>query len=378
MTDEVRLVRALRLRAQGLVPDRGRWGSAPEAARGMLAMQAQDRLGVLWALSLRSTRADTSGQPTEAEVVADLDERRIVRNRPSRGTLQVTAPEDLHWLTGLLSERSNAAGRRRRGDVGVTEAMERRVGDVLRSELADGRMRTRPELVEACRQAGVPLDGPQAGHLLRHHTERMTIVFARRRGRTDTFALADDWIDQRRVLEREEALAEVAIRYFRARGPATPQCLGWWADLAMRDVRAAIAAAGPALAEVELAGTSMVIPSGTAGLSAAEVDASLAEPMLLPPFDEYLLGYRHRSPQITPERLDAVVPGRNGMFKPIIVVDGEVVGLWSRAANGRRVTVTLMPFGTPAPSTIDRLGDRARAYGDFLGLEARVEVEGRT
>ena len=217
---------------------------------------------------------------------------RIVRNRPSRGTLQVTAPEDLHWLTDLLSVRSNVAAKKRRAQLDVTEAMVETVGEVLRRELAGGRVMTRPALVEACASAGVPLDGSQAGHVLRHHTEAMTIVFAEPKGRTDTFALADEWIDQRRSLDRSEALAEVAIRYFESRGPATAQCLAWWGNLTMGDVRAAIEGAGSALEQVELAGETMLMGAGLAGLTDAEVDAALAEPLLLAPFDEYLLGYR--------------------------------------------------------------------------------------
>lgn len=342
----------------------------------MLAMQAQDPLGVLWALSLRSSNSGEATQPTETRVSADLAQGRIVRNRPSRGTLQVTSPEDLHWLTETLSQRSNAAGRKRRGDLGVTEEMTQRVEEVLRAELADGRVQTRPELVAACASAGVTLDGSQAGHILRHHTEQMTIVFAEPRGRTDTFALADGWIGERRSLDRPQALAEVATRYFGARGPATPQCLGWWANLTMGDVRAAIEGAGAALEQVDLGGTPMVLPAGSAGLPAAEVDAALAEPMLLPPFDEYLLGYRNREAQITSERLDAVVPGRNGMFKPILVVDGEVVGLWSRKATTKKVTVTISPFQALAPADIEPLKFRAHEYGAFLDREVDVVVEG--
>ena len=111
-----------------------------------------------------------------------------------------------------------------------------------------------------------------------------------------------------------------------------------------------------------------------AGLTDAEVDAALAEPLLLAPFDEYLLGYRSRDPVISPDRQDAVVPGRNGMFKPIVVVDGEVVGLWSRAATSRAVSVKILPFETLGGDTIEQLAGRANDYGAFLGREATLTV----
>jgi len=69
-----------------------------------------------------------------------------------------------------------------------------------------------------------------------------------------------------------------------------------------------------------------------------------------------------------------VVPGRNGMFKPIVVVDGEVVGLWSRAATSRAVSVKILPFETLGGDTIEQLAGRANDYGAFLGREATLTV----
>lgn len=332
-------------------------------------MQAQDHKGALHALSLRATSS-----PSAVSVAADLTAGNIVRNRPSRGTLQVTAPEDLHWLTALCAPRSNAAAVRRRDQIGVTEHMTAAVGDVLRTELAGGNVRTRPQLVDACAAAGTALDSFQAGHVLRHHTEMMTIVFAGRQGSIDAFALADDWIPERRRLDRADALAELATRYFKSRGPATPQCLGWWANLAMGDVRAGIEGAGTALGDVDIDGTRFVSAPGDADLSDAAIDEALAETLLLPPFDEYMLGYRSRDAVVTAKHLDAIVPGRNGMFKPVVVVDGEIVGLWSHATRKATLTVTIQPFDVmPAPA-VDGLRQRVEEYGAFLGRPATLTV----
>lgn len=366
-----RLIRALRLRNQGLSSDAGHWETVPDVAQGMLALQAQDPKGVLLALSLRC-----EDRPSEAMVTADFTSGQVVRNRPSRGTLQTTVPQDMGWLSGLLAERSNAAAVKRRHQIGVTDQMVRAVGEVMRSELTGGRVMTRPELVEACAGVGVDLDGTQAGHILRHHTEIMTIVFAGIAGSVDSFALADEWISERRELDRSEALTELATRYFTARGPATVQCLAWWANLTVGDVREAIDAAGPALEEIEIDGTTFVVATGSAGLSATEVDGILAEPLLLPPFDEYLLGYRSRDAVIRPDHLDLVVPGRNGMFKPIIVVDGEVVGIWSRRSTSKKVTVTLHPFEELPVAAHDGLARRVDEYGSFLGLETSLVIDG--
>ncbi|RDB47860.1 DNA glycosylase AlkZ-like family protein, partial [Tsukamurella tyrosinosolvens] len=138
---EIRRIRALRLRAQGLVPGVRDWRTAPDAARGMLAIQAQDGAAARFALSLRA-----SERPDDASVLADLAERRITRNRPARGTLQITAPEDLHWLSAALTVRSRAEAAKRRPQLGITATMMADAERIIRAELAGGASRTRPEL----------------------------------------------------------------------------------------------------------------------------------------------------------------------------------------------------------------------------------------
>lgn len=362
--DEVRLLRAMRLHAQGLVPGSRPWATPADVARGMLAMQAQDPKGVLWALATRA-----GDDLDEDAVLAALADRSVVRNRPSRGTLQVTAPEDLHWLTATMSPRSIAAAEKRRADLGVTDELIESVGEVLRSELAGGAVRTRPELVEAAAAAGIELDGGQTSHVLGHHTQIMTIVFATPEGRTDTFALADEWIAERRDLDRAEALGELARRFVAARGPVLVHDLARWANLTVGDARAGVEAAGDAVRTLTLAGDDLLVAVDAPDLDDAAVDETLAAPLLLAPFDEYLLGYGARDAIIEPEHLDAVVPGGNGMFKPIVVVDGEIVGIWSRKLTAKKVTVTLAPFGSWSSKVRRSLEAPAEAYATFLDRE---------
>lgn len=329
-------------------------------------MQAQDAVGIRWALSLRA-----SERPDDEAVIDSLDHGLLVRNRPSRGTLQVTAPEDMHWLTDLLSIRSNRAAEQRRGQLDLDERMLTAAGEVVRAELADGAVRTRPELVAACAAEGIELDGSQAGHVLRHLTQTMAIVFAHAGGRSDAFASAEGWIHERRTLDRQEALGEVARRFVSARGPVTRADLARWADLSMGDVDAGLEAAGT-LESVHLARTDWLVGRGTADISDAEVDAALRKPLLLPAFDEYLLGYGTRAPIIEDAHQDRVVPGRNGMFKPIVVVNGEIVGTWRRAATTKRVTVVVEPFTRLTTRARAALAAPVRAYGAFLGREAAL------
>nr|WP_258073503.1 crosslink repair DNA glycosylase YcaQ family protein [Arthrobacter sp. 08Y14] len=68
--------------------------------------------------------------------------------------------------------------------------------------------------------------------------------------------------------------------------------------------------------------------------------------MLLPGFDEWILGYTDRSLTASPAMFEALVPGRNGIFRPAVVVDGVTVGTWrlprSTAKSGTEPVVDLV------------------------------------
>lgn len=362
---EIRRIRALRLRAQGLVPGARDWRTAEDAARGMLAIQAQDAAAARFALSLRA-----AGHPSDGDVLDDLAERRIARNRPARGTLQITAADDMHWLSAALTDRSRAEAAKRRPQLGLTDAMVDGAEAIARAALADGAVRTKSDLMAEWAAAGIELDKAQAGHILRHLTELMAIVFADPASTTDAFALADAWITDRR--EPDHALGEVVSRFVGSRGPVTRQDIGKWTYLPMGAVDEGIDGAGDAVTTVTLAGTTYLVAPGTVDLTDAQVDEALARPLLLPGFDEYIIGYGSRAPQLDESFLSRIVPGRNGVFKPMVVVDGEIVGTWSRKATAKAVTVTVEPFTRITAAAKRRLAGPVEDYGRFLGREATL------
>lgn len=70
--------------------------------------------------------------------------------------------------------------------------------------------------------------------------------------------LLDEWVPDPVRLEREEALATIAVRYARSHGPTTVQDLAGWTGLTAADVRRGIAAAGEALVPVDVEGREML------------------------------------------------------------------------------------------------------------------------
>jgi hypothetical protein len=103
-----------------------------------------------------------------------------------------------------------------------------------------------------------------------------------------------------------------------------------------------------------------------------EVSAPTEPVHLLPGFDEYLLGYGDRTAALDREHSQAIVPGGNGMFKPTIVVDGEVVGTWKRTLRAHEIVIDAAPFARLPRSVHDGLGRAVEAYGAFVGRPARL------
>jgi len=132
------------------------------------------------------------------------------------------------------------------------------------------------------------------------------------RGNEQTFVLVRDHLGTLPKVDREIALTELAKRYSAGHAPASDADLAYWSGLPLRDIRGRM-------------------PSVTTRGQSTFVTAKL-----LPPFDPYIMGWRDRSFAIPDGMAKRVMPG-GGMFRAVVLVDGRVVGTWSRA--GGRVAI---------------------------------------
>ena len=238
---------------------------------------------------------------------------------------------------------------------------------------AAGATLDRQALLAAIASGGVTIDGQRAYHLLGYLAQTGTLVLGPFGGNQQAFVLLEEWVREPRRLERDEALGELAGRYFRSHGPATERDLARWSGLPLRDVRRGIALCGNRLARLELGGITYHL--------APEILDAVRLPLrrersrtfaCCPGFDEFLLGYGDRSAALAPEHAQAVVPGSNGMFLPTILIDGEVVGTWKRAPGTREAVIRLSPFGALPEDILEELEGAVLAYGAFLGKAARI------
>lgn len=349
----------LRLRAQRIAATSFR--QPHEVVEWLGAVQAQDYLGALWAVGLRLERAG------EADVERALAGRTLLRTWPLRGTLHFVPARDARWMLRLTAPRIVARAARRYRELGLDAATFARSRRLLVRALEGGRRLTRPAAFQLLQAAGISTAGQRGIHLLARHALEGVLCYGPREGKQQSFVLLDEWAPAPRALERDEALAEIARRYFTGHGPATAADFTWWTGLVAADVRAAIDLAGTRLRRERIGDRTYW--SGERGRPAG---TGAPRATLLPAFDELVVGYRDRSALYHPAHGREINPGGNGMLSPTVVLDGRVVGTWRRTLGRKGVAVEPALFAPLDRGGLRALSAASERYARFLGLP-RVE-----
>ncbi|MCZ2857706.1 winged helix DNA-binding domain-containing protein [Blastococcus sp. VKM Ac-2987] len=313
---------------------------APDAAAAVHrlgALQGQDFPGAVAAVALRTAGRD------RAAVLRALDDGTVVRSWPMRGTLHLLLAEDLPWLLDLLGPRALTGLAGRRAALGLTDADAERARELAVAALTGGGRLSRRALLSAIDAGGVATTGQRGYHLLWFLAQTGTLCLGPTQDGEQLFVLLDEWVPRPRRPAREEALAELVLRYFRGHGPATVHDLARWAGTTVRDVRTGLAVARDQLERVEVGGSEYFLDPGTADRY-AEHREQAREPLLLPGFDEFVLGYADRGAVLDPAFAERIVPGRNGVFRPTVVVDGRITGTWRPAGRARGSAPETEPF----------------------------------
>jgi Winged helix DNA-binding domain len=355
----------MRLRMASLLLDHRERRDPGDVVEWLGAMQAQDLASGEWSFGVRSTGL------TQADVHRATVDRRILRTWPMRGTVHFVPPRDARWMLEVTGVRALRTAERRRKEIGLTEEIAERAARVLHDALRGGGRLTRAECVQVLVDAGVHTAPRHGYHLLWYASQIGVTCIGPQQGKEQTFVLLDEWVPDPVRLDRDDALATLALRYYRGRGPATRQDFAGWTGLTAADARRGIELAGEALTTVEIDGVVLLVTPELLDRRAALDHAPL---LLLPGFDEYLLGVKDRSAMLGPGDLDRVIPGGNGVFQSTVVVDGRVVGTWRRRITRRHVHITVTPFGPLDAAHHDGLRVAAEDYATYLGTEAKVTV----
>jgi Winged helix DNA-binding domain len=332
------------------------FASPAATVRWLGAVQAQDYLGSLWAIGLRTRAA------TEASVERAIAERSIVRTWPLRGTLHFVAGEDARWMLNLCAPRTlTRSARRLKQEHGIDNGLIARSAKVVTDALSGGNSLPRPDLYRRLENAGISTGGSRGLHLLWWHAHEGLICLGPRAGKQQTFVLLDEWLPPSAPRSRDDSLAELARRYFTSHGPATVRDFAWWSGLAAADAESARESVARELDAITIGKQTYWQAAGT--------PAARAKPgcHLLPAYDEYTVAYQDRGAVLSSE-VAARADSGHGIFYPAIVIDGQVAGTWSRALQKTSVAITCRPFARLDRRQPQALVAAAQRYAQFVGL----------
>lgn len=348
-----------RWRLRTLRLSRRTWGSAPEVVSGLLAVQAENHAQASWAVATR-----THGT-TEETFARLFDHGVILRTHVLRPTWHFVTPDDIRWLVALTAPRVMRQYRQLARQLTIDQPMLDRSAEVIVAALAGGVHLTRAQLGQRLREEGLPGENQALGVLLANAEMEALICSGAMQGPDHTHALLAERAPDARRLERDEAVAELALRYFTGHGPATERDLAYWATMTLTDVRAGLAAVADRLDHVEHDGRTWWF----ADPPPPDDEPTSPRGHLLQVLDEYHNGY-----QDTRGVLDVagLVPRGRRAAMGMVLLDGQMVAEMRRQVRPDAVTFQISRFRDLTTAEVAELQAAADRYGAFLDRPATL------
>jgi hypothetical protein len=334
--------------------------SAREVVGWMGAMQAQDYAMAKWAVGIRIPNA------RETDVDAAINAGEIFRIHLLRPTWHFVSADDIHWMLALTAPHIKASLKSRHSELGLSEADFIGCRRAIEKALGGGRHLTREALFSELERENIAADYSHAYHLVVEAELDGILCSGAAQNGKPTYALLEERCPKPQPVPRVEALARLAHKYFSSHGPATLRDFIWWSGLPTRDARQAL--------EIVKAGLMYeTSDSQTYWFSGQALASSAGEhpAVLLPAYDEFIISYADRGASLSDLAFKQAISS-NGIFRPVIVVDGIVAGLWKRSQSKSKVVVEMQLFQPADNIQPGDLEKAASAYSRFL--DKRLEI----
>ena len=336
--------------------------TAKEIVGWMGAIQSQDYGMSKWALGVRLPGS------TEKSIESAINSGEIIRTHVMRPTWHLVSAEDVYWMLDLTVRQIKAIQKARDKVLQLEESIYEKSNYIIENALQGGKQLSRDELAFELETANIPTDYNKVSHFLMRAEIEGIICSGRTKNNKNTYTLLSDRVPVVKRLSREESSSLLAFRYFMSHGPATIEDFIWWSGLPISESRKALEAIKSNLVSERVENQTFWFSNS---LSIPEPDRNTV--FLLPAYDEFIISYRDRTASL-PFKMHHKAVSSNGIFRPIIVVNGQVVGLWRKTTQKDKIRLETNLF-QPVSNTIKSLIEDASAqYGDYLNREIEVKT----
>jgi hypothetical protein len=328
-------------------------------------MQAQDFNQAKWAIGIRLPHL------TEEQIENAFSQGEIIRTHIMRPTWHFVSADDIYWMLELTSPQIKAVLNSRHRELGITELLVNKSYLVIEEALnsSEHQAMTREELLKELSHAGIPTDLQRASHFMLRAEIDGIICSGPLKGKKQTYALLSKRVPDKKTLTKEEALARLAKSYFTSHGPATIADFTWWSGLPASNARNALESIKNDLHSVKIASATYWLSGST--FKAQNPPDSV---YLLPAFDEFLISYKERSASITAENHKKAI-SNNGIFRPVVLVNGQISGLWKKIVKKDRVIIETEYFRAHNNTEGRSIEKAAELFGRFTGKMAEIRQE---
>ncbi len=375
---------SLRLNSQMLI---GSQCEKPEEiVEWMGMMQAQDYNYFRWAIGMRMR------EPKMDAVKESFSSGKILRLHLLRCTVQAVSAQDYPWMMQLCRERNlnTIKSWPSYNQTNFSEQYYQEGTEALKGILAHNLSLTKKGIGEEMEKLGLPSDTAHLNQILLRGEMEGLVCSGEMKGKDATWALATERLKALGVFEPQlsetETLTLVARKYFRSHSPASFEDFCWWTGLPISQNRKAIEQIASELEEVLVEDSS---PNGNKQMmfvyketinkrqeyikDALKNDTLEQHPsgttedksaILLPPYDEYLIGYKSRWISLD-KKHEAKAHNRFGIFKPVILYKGKVVGNWKASLDQGAKNIETDIFTKKREIGIRRVQQAEKQLRDF-------------
>ena len=327
----------------------------------MGAMQAQDYSMAKWAIGIRLPNS------SKEIINSAINKGEILRTHLMRPTWHFVSADDIYWMLELTAPKIRSSMKSRHHALELTNEIKSRSNKIIGKSLAKRKYLTREEVAAELKKNKISLDNNRLSHLLAWAELNGIICSGPEKGNKITYALLDDRVPNKIKFSRDKALANLAEKYFTSHAPATIKDFSWWSGLTLNESRKALDFVKSKFITKTLNSTTYILPDNY--IIPEKNNKSVH---LLPSYDEFIISYADRSAALSSKKFKITVSS-NGVFHPIILLEGKATGLWKRSFKKDKINIEANLYISHSNSEKELIKKAAKKFGDFM--KQKIELK---